>query len=115
MPSAPNLATNILLRSEETGGHVSVTEIVVPPHDAGPPGYEPLKIEQFADGMAEAADAVGGLKQQPQGGDIAVLGSGKRLFGDADGPTKLSLAASEPTSTAAVMLTYRRGPGAADR
>jgi quercetin dioxygenase-like cupin family protein len=37
MPSAPNLTTDVLLRSEETGGHVSVTEIVVPPHSAGPP------------------------------------------------------------------------------
>ena len=37
MPSVPNLITNVLLRSEETGGHVSVTEIVVPPHSAGPP------------------------------------------------------------------------------
>jgi quercetin dioxygenase-like cupin family protein len=31
-----NPTTNVLLRSEETGGHMSVTEIVVPPH-AGPP------------------------------------------------------------------------------
>ena len=37
MPDAPSLRTNVLLRSEETGGHVSVTEIVVPPHSAGPP------------------------------------------------------------------------------
>jgi hypothetical protein len=37
MPSAPSLRTSVLLRSEETGGHVSVTEIVVPPHTAGPP------------------------------------------------------------------------------
>src|SRR5829696_1404416 len=37
MPSEPNVTTNVLLRSEETGGHVSVTEIVVPPHSAGPP------------------------------------------------------------------------------
>jgi quercetin dioxygenase-like cupin family protein len=36
MASVPNLTTNVLLRSEETGGHVSVTEIV-PPHSAGPP------------------------------------------------------------------------------
>src|SRR5919202_5362896 len=36
MPSVPSLTTNVLLRSEETGGHVSVTEIVVPPHSAGP-------------------------------------------------------------------------------
>jgi quercetin dioxygenase-like cupin family protein len=37
MPSAPELRTNVLLRSEETGGEVSVTEIVVPPHSDGPP------------------------------------------------------------------------------
>jgi quercetin dioxygenase-like cupin family protein len=37
MSSTPNLTTNVLLRSEETDGHVSVTEIVVPPHSAGPP------------------------------------------------------------------------------
>src|SRR2546423_573047 len=37
MPSVPNLTTNVLLRSEETSGHVSVTEITVPPHTAGPP------------------------------------------------------------------------------
>jgi quercetin dioxygenase-like cupin family protein len=37
MASAINLRTNVLLRSEETDGHVSVTEIMVPPHAAGPP------------------------------------------------------------------------------
>jgi quercetin dioxygenase-like cupin family protein len=37
MPSVPNLTTDVLLRGEETGGQVSVTEIVVPPHTAGPP------------------------------------------------------------------------------
>jgi len=37
MPSVASLRTNVLLRSEETGGQVSVTEIVVPPHSAGPP------------------------------------------------------------------------------
>ena len=37
MPAVPNLTTNVMLRSEATGGHVSVTEIVVPPHSAGPP------------------------------------------------------------------------------
>jgi quercetin dioxygenase-like cupin family protein len=36
MPSAPSPHTDVLLRGEETGGHVSVTEIVVPP-GAGPP------------------------------------------------------------------------------
>ncbi len=37
MPTVPNVRTNVLLRSEENAGHVSVTEIVVPPHSAGPP------------------------------------------------------------------------------
>jgi quercetin dioxygenase-like cupin family protein len=37
MQSPPNLTTNVLLRNEETDGHVSVTEIMVPPHSAGPP------------------------------------------------------------------------------
>lgn len=37
MPSAPILTTKVLLRSEETGGQLSVTEIVVPAHSAGPP------------------------------------------------------------------------------
>ena len=37
MAVTPNLRTDVLLRSEETGGHVSATEIVVPPRTAGPP------------------------------------------------------------------------------
>src|SRR3954452_16432564 len=37
MASATDLRTNVLLRGEETGGHVSVTEIVLPPHTVGPP------------------------------------------------------------------------------
>jgi quercetin dioxygenase-like cupin family protein len=37
MASVTDLGTNVLLRSEETAGQVSVTEIVVPPHTAGPP------------------------------------------------------------------------------
>ncbi len=37
MPSVLNLRTNVLMHGEETAGHVSVTEIAVPPHSAGPP------------------------------------------------------------------------------
>jgi dihydrofolate reductase len=82
----------------------------------------------------DVASAVAELKKQ-EGGNIAVLGSGelvrallaeelvdelflvvfpillgsgKRLFGAADRPTKLSLVASKPTGTGGVMLTYRR-------
>ena len=32
-----NLTTNVMLRGEETGGHVSITDIELPPHTAGPP------------------------------------------------------------------------------
>jgi quercetin dioxygenase-like cupin family protein len=32
-----DLSTKILLRGEETGDQVSVTEVVIPPHHAGPP------------------------------------------------------------------------------
>ncbi len=37
MASVQNLRTNVLLRSEQSGGHVSMIEIVVPAHNAGPP------------------------------------------------------------------------------
>jgi quercetin dioxygenase-like cupin family protein len=37
MASVPDLRTNVLLRSEQSGGHVSMTEIVVPARTAGPP------------------------------------------------------------------------------
>ena len=37
MASVPNLRTDVLQRSEQSGGHVSMTEIVVPARSAGPP------------------------------------------------------------------------------
>ena len=37
MDSAPNPTTDVLVRSEQSGGHVSMIEIVVPAHNAGPP------------------------------------------------------------------------------
>lgn len=47
MTPAPNLDLNVLLRSEETGGQVSVTEIVVPPHSPGPPLHTHAFDEAF--------------------------------------------------------------------
>jgi len=47
MKPAPNLDLSVLLRSEETGGHVSVTEIVVPPHSPGPPLHTHAFDEAF--------------------------------------------------------------------
>ncbi len=35
--TAPKLTATVVLRGEETGGHTSVTEIVVPAHGGGPP------------------------------------------------------------------------------
>jgi quercetin dioxygenase-like cupin family protein len=37
MASAPKLRTDVLLRGEETGGRMSLTEIVVPARSVGPP------------------------------------------------------------------------------
>jgi quercetin dioxygenase-like cupin family protein len=37
MPPVPSLAADVLLHGEQTGGRVSVTELTVPPHSAGPP------------------------------------------------------------------------------
>jgi quercetin dioxygenase-like cupin family protein len=37
MASATDLRTNVLLRSEQSGGHVSIMENVVAAHSAGPP------------------------------------------------------------------------------
>ena len=37
MPPAPSPRTDVLLCGEETRGHVSVTDIVVPAHNPGPP------------------------------------------------------------------------------
>jgi dihydrofolate reductase len=39
--------------------------------------------------------------------DPLVLGGGKRLFRDVSGPMKLTLVDSKPTTTGALMLTYR--------
>jgi len=36
MASVPNLRTDVLLRSEQSGGHVSMIENVIPAHSAGP-------------------------------------------------------------------------------
>lgn len=37
MASAPNVRANVLLHGGDTGGHMSLTEIMVPPRSAGPP------------------------------------------------------------------------------
>ena len=47
MTTVPNLHPNVLLRSEQTAGHVSVTEIVVPPHSPGPPLHRHAFDETF--------------------------------------------------------------------
>lgn len=47
MPSAPNVHARVVLPGEQTGGRVSVTEITVPPHSAGPPLHRHAFDEAF--------------------------------------------------------------------
>jgi len=65
MPSAPNLRTNVLLRSEESDGHVSLIENVVPPHSAGPPLHRHDFDEAFY--PPGAADLPGRRRARHQG------------------------------------------------
>jgi quercetin dioxygenase-like cupin family protein len=46
MPSTPKPTANVLLRGEETGGELSVTEIAVPPN-SGPPLHTHAFDEAF--------------------------------------------------------------------
>src|SRR3954462_7070980 len=71
MPSLPNLTTNVLLRSEETGGHVSVTEIAVPPHSAGPPLHTHDFDEAFYMLEGELIFQIGGERFTRRAGEFA--------------------------------------------
>lgn len=75
MAPVPDLRNNVLLRSEQTAGVVSMTEIVVPAHTAGPPLHahnfdeafyvlEGELIFQIAD--AVTAKGLGGLCFAPR-------------------------------------------------
>lgn len=47
MSSTPNPRTDVLLHGEQTGAHVSLTEIVVPAHSTGPPLHTHAFDEAF--------------------------------------------------------------------
>ena len=71
MPRVPNLHTDVLLRSEETRGHVSVTEIVVPPHSAGPPLHVHDFDEAFYVIEGELTFQLGGAILRARAGELA--------------------------------------------
>ena len=72
MAATPNLRTDVLMRSEETGGHLSVTEIFVPPHSAGPP----LHTHDFD----EAFYMLEGELTFKLGDDVFTRGAGELAF-----------------------------------
>ena len=85
MPSESNLRTNVLLRSEETSGYLSVTEIVVPPHSAGPP----LHTHDFD----EAFYMLDGELIFQVGEALVTKGAGEVSFARATWPTRLQITA----------------------
>src|SRR4051794_12290024 len=82
MPSVTEVGGTVLLRSEETGGHLSLTEIVLPPHPAGPP----LHTHDFD----EAFNVLEGrLIFQDEGG-LATKGPGELSFARRNVPHALA-------------------------
>ena len=72
----PSLRTNVLLRGEETGGHVSVTEIGVPPHTAGPPVHTHDFDETFYLLEGEILLDIDGERRELHAGGVVVIPRG---------------------------------------
>jgi quercetin dioxygenase-like cupin family protein len=70
MPNLPPRA-DVLLRSEETSGHVSITEIVVPAHSAGPPLHAHNFDEAFYLLEGELTFQVDGVLEIKRAGELA--------------------------------------------
>ena len=70
MPNLPPRAA-VLLRSEETSGHVSITEIVVPAHSAGPPLHVHNFDEAFYLLEGELIFQVDGVLEIKRAGELA--------------------------------------------
>jgi quercetin dioxygenase-like cupin family protein len=71
MPSVPDLRTNVLLRSEDSDGHVSLVENVVPPHSAGPPLHRHDFDEAFYLLEGELVFQVGDVLVTKDAGELA--------------------------------------------
>jgi quercetin dioxygenase-like cupin family protein len=67
----PNLQPNVLLRGEETGGQVSVTEIELPPDTAGPPLHTHDFDEAFYVCEGELTFQVGDALVTKVAGDVS--------------------------------------------
>ena len=87
------LHTNVLLRSEDTGGHVSVTEITVPPHTAGPPLHTHDFDEAFYMLEGELIFQVGDALVTKGAGEIsfAPRNVAHTLANDSDAPARYVL------------------------
>ena len=71
LSSAPELHTDVLLRSEQAGGHVSLTEIVVPARTAGPPLHTHDFDEAFYMLEGELIFQIGGERFTRRAGELA--------------------------------------------
>jgi quercetin dioxygenase-like cupin family protein len=89
----PNPITSVLLRSEQTGGHVSVTEIVVPPHSAGPPLHTHDFDEAFYMLEGELIFQVGDARATKGAGELsfAARNTAHALANHSDAPARYVL------------------------
>jgi quercetin dioxygenase-like cupin family protein len=71
MASATDLRTNVLLRSEQSGGHVSIMENVVAAHSAGPPLHKHDFDEAFYMLEGELVFQVGDERFTKRAGELA--------------------------------------------
>ena len=71
MASMPELQTNVLLRSEQSGGHVSLMENVVSAHSAGPPLHKHDFDEAFYMLEGELIFQVGDERFTRRAGELA--------------------------------------------
>jgi quercetin dioxygenase-like cupin family protein len=70
MPSPTRVHADVLLRGEDAGGHVSVTEITVPPH-AGPPLHTHDFDEAFYMLEGELVFQIGDARFTRSAGELA--------------------------------------------
>jgi quercetin dioxygenase-like cupin family protein len=88
MASLTDLRTDVLLRSEESDRHMSVVEIVVPPHTAGPP----LHTHDFD----EAFTLLEGELTFQVGETLVTRGAGELSFAPRNVPHALAIHSDAP-------------------
>jgi hypothetical protein len=100
MSSVQSVRPDVLLRSEETDGHMSVTEIEVPARSAGPPlhthDFDALGAPRRRAGGSRAAAVVAAADPRGHGGRTA-----DRCAGVSSGGLSGEFGSQRPTSGAA--------------